>query len=600
MVKLSDVADIRRTFKDPSRFARFNGKPSITLDVVKRIGSNIIETNQQVRDLVAAKSTDWPQSVRIDFALDESKVIFEVLGSLQASIITAIALVMVICVAALGTRSALLVGLAIPTSFMIGFLMVSLFGRTINNMLMFGMVLTVGMLVDGAIVIVEFADRKMAEGMPRREAYIAAAKRMFWPVASSTATTLAAFLPMLFWPGVPGKFMSNLPITVVIVLSASLVTAMLFLPVLGGIFGKADVSDSGNLKRLAATEKGDLKDLSGFTGSYVRLLSRLIQHPLKVAVVAAMMIVGTFYLYGKHNNGVTFFVETEPTQALIYVRARGNLSVHEKLRLTKQVEDIVRAVEGVETVATQAGSASQAGVGSGAGLDQPKDAIGQLTIELAPFGTRPAGKGILQTIRERTAGLPGILVETRQRENGPATGKDIRLQVRADSVTQATKVATRVRQHLERETTGLIDIEDETPLPGIEWTIKVNREEAGRYGADVISVGAMVQLVTNGVLVGTYRPDDSRDEVDIRVRLPENQRAIAQLDDMRLRTANGLVPLSNFVTREVKPAVDSIIRKDGRVSMYVKATAAPGVLADNKVKELDSWLKDQQWPDGVQ
>ncbi|MDH3742110.1 MAG: efflux RND transporter permease subunit, partial [Hyphomicrobiales bacterium] len=547
VVKLSDVAEIRRTFKDPSRFARFNGKPSITVEVVKRLGSNIIETNQKVRDLVAAKSADWPQTIRTNFALDESKQIFEVLGSLQSSIITAIALVMVVCVAALGTRSAMLVGLAIPTSFMIGFLIVSLLDKTINNMLMFGMVLTVGMLVDGAIVIVEFADRKMAEGMPRREAYIAAAKRMFWPVFSSTATTLAAFLPMLFWPGVPGKFMSNLPTTVVIVLTASLMTAMLFLPVLGGLFGRTDASDSTNLKRLAATEKGDLTELGGFTGAYIGLLSRLIRHPLKVLIVAGMTIAGIFMVFAKHNNGVTFFVETEPQQALIYVRARGNLSVHEKLRLTRGVEDIIRAIDGIETIATQAGSTSGGGIGSGAGLDQPKDAIGQMTIELEPFGTRRPGKQIIQDIRDRTADLPGIIVEVKQRENGPASGKDIRLQVRADSVDVANATATMVRKHLQNNTTGLIDIEDETPLPGIEWTLRVNREEAGRYGADVVSVGAMVQLVTNGVLVGTYRPDDSRDEVDIRVRLPENERALSRLDTLRLQTANGLVPLGNFV-----------------------------------------------------
>ncbi|MGI9463791.1 MAG: efflux RND transporter permease subunit, partial [Aestuariivirgaceae bacterium] len=565
----------------------------ITVEVVKRLGSNIIATNQKVRDLVAEKSANWPKTIRTNFALDESKLIYEVLGSLQSSIITAIALVMVVCVAALGVRSAFLVGIAIPTSFMIGFLIVSLLDKTINNMLMCGMVLTVGMLVDGAIVIVEFADRKMAEGLERREAYIAAAKRMFWPVVSSTATTLAAFLPMLFWPGVPGKFMSNLPTTVVIVLSASLVTAMLFLPVLGGIFGRSEAGKGGNLTRLAAGKKGDLTELSCFTGGYVRLLSRLIRHPLKVVIIAGMMIAGTFVMFGKHNNGVTFFVETEPQQALIYVRARGNLSVHEKLRLTRQVEDIVRAVDGIETVATQAGATSGGSIGTGAGLDQPKDAIGQMTIEFEPYGTRRPGKQIIQEIRDKTAELPGIIVEVKQREDGPASGKDIRLQVRADSVEMANATATQVRMHLENNTKGLIDIEDETPLPGIEWTLRVNREEAGRYGADVVSVGAMVQLVTNGVLVGTYRPDDSRDEVDIRVRLPENQRAISQLDNLRLQTANGLVPLGNFVTSEIKPAVDSIVRKDGRVSVFVKANAAEGVLADTKVKELDNWLKSQ-------
>ena len=205
VVTLADVAEIRRTFKDPTRYARFNGRPAIAIEVVKRIGTNIVDTNREVRAAVAETSKDWPKSVRIDFAVDESTTIFEVLGSLQSAIMTAIALVMIIVVAALGMRSALLVGLAIPTSFMIGFLLINLVGMTVNMMLMFGMVLTVGMLVDGAIVIVEYADRKMAEGFERGEAYILAAKRMFWPIVSSTGTTLAAFLPMLFWPGVPGR-----------------------------------------------------------------------------------------------------------------------------------------------------------------------------------------------------------------------------------------------------------------------------------------------------------------------------------------------------------------------------------------------------------
>ena len=361
VVKLSDVADIRRTFKDPTRFARYNGKPAITIQVVKRIGSNIIETNSTVRELVAAKTADWSDRIKVDFALDESTTIYEVLGSLQSSILTAIALVMVICVAALGTRSALLVGLAIPTSFMIGFLIVELLGKTINNMLMFGMVLTVGMLVDGAIVIVEYADRKMAEGMHRREAYIAAAKRMFWPVVSSTATTLAAFLPMLFWPGVPGKFMSNLPTTVVIVLSASLLTAMVFLPVLGSIFGKAEPDSDENIKHLAAGDGGDLRKLGGFTGAYVRFLATIIESSAEgVCSCRCPCWAASLCFTARHNNGVTFFVETEPQQALaLRARARGNTSIDEKLRLVRQVEDAVLAVEGVETVATTVGAGSQ-------------------------------------------------------------------------------------------------------------------------------------------------------------------------------------------------------------------------------------------------
>ena len=281
IVTLGDVASLRRTFKDPVKFSRYNGKPAIAIEVIKRIGANIVENNKKVRDVVGTFTKDWPGTIKVDFALDQSKFIFEVLGSLEAAILTAIALVMIIVVGALGLRSALLVGFAIPASFMIGFLIIGLAGMTVNMMLMFGMVITVGILVDGAIVIVEYADRRMREGAPPLAAYTEAATRMFWPIASSTATTLAAFMPLLLWPGVPGKFMSYLPVTVIIVLSASLVTAMIFLPVLGGYLTprRRELID-------AARARGDApRDHQAML--YGRIMKRLIQRPLLVVVGSA-------------------------------------------------------------------------------------------------------------------------------------------------------------------------------------------------------------------------------------------------------------------------------------------------------------------------
>lgn len=601
VVTLQQVAEVRRSFKDRTSFARFNGRPAITISVVKRTGANIIRTNDTVRKAAEKLKATWPDAIHVDYALDESSNIRENFGSLQSTIITAIALVMIVCVAALGMRSALLVGIAIPTSFMIGFLIVFMTGRSVDNMLMFGMVLTVGMLVDGAIVIVEYADRKMAEGLVKLEAYTMAAKRMFWPIASSTATTLAAFLPMLFWPGVSGKFMSNLPVTVVIVLTASLLTAMILLPVLGSIFGKTMQKDASASKALAGDHGAGIQELRGFTGIYARTLGKLVKAPLIVTIVAFAGLFTILTTYKANNNGVTFFVNTEPTQALIYVRGRGNLASEEKLSIVREVEDIVLKIRGIEDVATQAGT-GKSGQGSqlGTGLDVPKDSIGQLTVELLPFEKRRPGAEILAEIREKIQHIPGVIIEVRKRQSGPQTGKDIRLQILSDDRALANKMARRVREHMERRMTGLVDIEDETPLPGIEWNLKIDREEAGRFGADITTVGALITMITDGVLIGTYRPDDSRDEVDIRARLPEDERALNRLDDLRLPTAKGLVPIRNFVEREARPSVDSIIRKDGKTSVFVKANAAEGVLADNKVKELDAWLNKQEWPKNVQ
>jgi len=600
-VTLKDVATIRRTFKDATSFSRFNGKPSLALSIVKRKGTNIIENNIKVREVVAKFTKDWPETVKIDFALDQSKFIFEVIGSLQASIITAILLVMIVVVATLGLRSGLLVGLSIPASFMTGFLLIGIMGMTVNMMLMFGMVLTVGILVDGAIVVVEYADRKMAEGLPRKEAYILAAKRMFWPVTSSTATTLAAFLPLLFWPGVSGKFMSYLPLTVIFVLSASLITAMVFLPALGSLFGgsAAQSSDIELAKKLSGKQQMDYGDVPGFSGLYVRMIQRLLHHPFKVLLASFLIMYGVVAVFGQVSKGVEFFVDTEPEQALIFISARGNLSAEEELSLVKEVEDIALNVRGISSVFTNSGGrGSGPELGSGA-TDAPLDQIGQITIELADFASRRPGKIILEELRKKTSDIPGIVVEVRKREDGPPTGKAIKLEVYGTSRPIVYDVISKIDTHMKTSMEGLRNIEDTRPLPGIEWILDVDRKEAGRFGADVASVGGLIQLVTNGFLIAQYRPDNAEDEVDIRARLPRNDRTLDGLDGLRLRTDKGLVPIENFVTRSPAPKVNTIIRKDGNFVTTIKAAVKTGVNGNEKVKELEKWLKSETWPQGV-
>ena len=202
---LQDVADVRRTFLDRSEYALYNGLPAITINVVKRQGTNIIDTNAEVKRVSEELLKTWPSAMHVDYALDQSNTIKDVLQSLQDGVILAIVLVMVLVVASLGIRSGILVGISIPTSFLIGFFIISMMGYTLNIMIMFGLILSVGILVDGAIVLTEYADRKMAEGLVPKEAYIAAARRMFWPIVSSMATTIAAFVPLLFAPASPAN-----------------------------------------------------------------------------------------------------------------------------------------------------------------------------------------------------------------------------------------------------------------------------------------------------------------------------------------------------------------------------------------------------------
>ena len=242
-------------------------------------------------------------------------------------------------------------------------------------------------------------------------------------------------------------------------------------------------------------------------------------------------------------TGVEFFVDTEPEQALVFISARGNLSAREELAIVKRVEERVLQVPGIKSTFTSTGRGSGGpDLGSGAS-DTPADQVGMITLELSNYNYRRKGKVILQDIRDRVADIPGIRVEVRKREDGPPTGKAIRLEISGNNRQVVSDVTARVRRHLDNAMTDLRDVEDSRPLPGIEWVVTVDRREAGRYGTNVQAVGAIIQLVTNGVLAGTYRPDDADDEIDIRVRLPQDDRSIDQLDQLRISTDRAWFPL---------------------------------------------------------
>ena len=595
VVTLQDVATVRRTFKDADSFSRYNGAPAFTLQVVRRSGENIMETSAAVRQLTAQVAERWPETVHYDFSLDLSTYVSDSLHSLTSSIMLAILLVLILVVAALGVRSALLVGIAIPASFLFSFLLLNIFGLTINMMVMFAMVLAVGLLVDGAIVVVEYADRKLAEGDTRKQAYTTAGKRMFWPIVSSTGTTLAAFVPFLFWDSIPGQYMAFLPMTLIFVLSSALVMALVFLPTLGSVLGrKGGVIDPDSaVAHLNAEEAGDPASLPGITGLYARTVAALVKRPIAVSLTAVIMVVLVIFAFGARASTMRteFFLDAEPEQLYVFVRARGNLSPAEQYELALEAERRLDGIEGIKGYYTVAGNPPQRSPFDGIGAP-PADSVARIFVEFEPFGQRPDGRLIERRIREAMTGIPGIIIEVRPFTQGPPVGKDIQVELRSNDAAALEHAARLVRAHLDTME-GVTDIEDTLPLPGVEWRLDVDREEAGRFGADVTQVGAAVQLVTGGTLVGRYRPDDADEEVDIRVRFPAADRDISRLDDLRVNTPTGAVPISNFVVREARQRVDSINRRDSKRVLIVRANADEGHAGNILVADLRSWIETQ-------
>jgi len=668
VVTLGELADIRLTFEDRQSTARFNGVNTVALQVVKRKGFNLIDTAALVRQEVEAERATWPaelrQAIEVGTSNDQSFNVDSMVRQLEGSVLTAIALVMIVVLAALGTRSALLVGFAIPTSFLLCFAFLAVMGVSVSNIVMFGLILAVGMLVDGAIVVVEYADRRIQEGQGPMRAYIEAAKRMFWPIVSSTATTLCAFLPMLFWPGVPGEFMGMLPVTLIFVLSASLVVALIYLPVMGGVAGRMSRTfqwgsdwltralpwwlaraalvpvtaymvflgamqslNPGYLFGGAAPFSPALSWLPGaalFLGGAVLtsiamgsvkiarkprriragqrrtafgwLIKLIAGNPVMPVVTMAAVIgfvMAVFGYFGENNNGVEFFVESEPEQAIVYVRARGNLSLTEKDALVERVEEVVLSTQGVDSAFAFAGEGGlNANTGGASG---PVDAIGQVQIELIRWEDRPRvtgdgwlffetsevdpafdGDTVLAVLERRLAEIPGIETEILNLSRGPASGKPVHLRLKGEDWNDLLAATATVRARFE-DTEALVDIEDTRPLPGIDWQIDVDVEAAGRYGADVATVGGMVQLVTRGILLDTMRVPSSDEEIEIRVRLPEQDRVLSTLDSLKVRTADGLIPLSNFITRQPVAKLGKIDRIDQERYFDVKADVAPGL-----------------------
>jgi len=694
VVTLGDLATINLTFEDREGTARFNGEKTLALQVVKRKGFNLIDTSTRVKEVVAEQSAAWPEglkaAVEIGTSNDQSRIVDSMVQQLIGSVLTAIALVMIVVLAALGIRAALLVGFAIPTSFLLCFAFLALMGISISNIVMFGLILAVGMLVDGAIVVVEYADARQQQGEGPMQAYVTAAKRMFWPIISSTATTLCAFLPMLFWPGVPGQFMGMLPVTLIFVLSASLVVALVYLPVLGGVTGRLERWMADNMAAIAGLRiylhlalfpvafvmiilfaalsgplfgvisaqfasmdgldilgsvipvfaivfsciaalcalaaialSGGMLALISFFALFTRMgrggrwvTSRLFRKPPDVIdagykrsafgrviefiagnPVMPLVVAGTVFVFvgttmiffGNNSKGVEFFVESEPEQAIVYVLARGNLSLSEKDRILQQAEDIVLAHPGVSTAFAFAG---KGGLDSNTGgATAPKDNIGQIQLETIPWEDRALrpdldGDIVIAELTEQLSAIPGIKIEILAQARGPASGKPVHLRLLSDSFDDLVQATGLARDAFEK-TPGLTLIEDTRPLPGIDWQIDVDVAKAGQYGADVLTVGAMVQLVTRGLLLDTMRVDSSDEEIEIRVRLPEKDRVLSTLDTLKVRTADGLIPLSNFITRTPVAKLAEINRIDQKRHLDIKADVFAGLMKLVKPQVVD-------------
>ncbi len=583
-IKLDDVAEVRDSFREKMGYARNNGEKAIILEVSKRTGENIIDVINKIKTIVNDRTKNVPEFININFFQDESEKIITQVNDLENNVILATIIVFIITLFFMGLKSSILVSISIPFSFLLSMIILSFFDVTINVVVLFSLILSVGILIDGAIIVVEYANRRANEGISKKKVFILSAKKMFIPVLASTSTTLAAFFPLIFWPGIAGEFMFFLPVTLLAILSSSLLMALFFIPVIGKVFGTDKNFDKEQQSNLKLLETGNLNDIKGIQGKYIEVLRYCLDNPKKLIVLTITSLISIQIFYSKFGKGFEFFPPIEPDYAEVVIHARGNFSAIEKDKIVNQVEKEVLKNKSIENIY------SRSGLIKGDNRDESEDVIGSIKIEFIDWRKRPNANVVIEELKLQTKRFSGIYIEFIKKQDGPPKDKDIEIEIMNNDENQLNVDTAFIYQFL-KEKNWVKNIDTDLNIPGIEWEISIDRIKADQYGVDIQLIGNAIQMLTHGLKVTEYMPKDNDEEVDIVIKYEREYRTLDELDKILVEGKNGPVSLSLFVNRKPINKVGKITRKNSTRSKTIKFDVIEGTVANNKVLEITEWLK---------
>ncbi|UYC23662.1 efflux RND transporter permease subunit [Wolbachia endosymbiont of Aedes aegypti] len=575
VLRIKDIAKVYLEFEDHQGFARINRLPSIVLEISKRNGKNIIDTVNQVKYLMDKAKDQLPENLKVVYLNDQSKNVRDVLEDLENGIIFAVLLILTIIMLFMGTRAAILVALSIPGSFLIGIMALYLMGITLNIVVLFSLIMAVGMLVDDAIVISEYADRKMICGMDKVEAFCTSVHDMFYPVLSSTLTKLAVFFPLLLWPDTVGKFMQYIPITIILTLTGSLIMALVFIPTLGAIFGKPSITSKKEIIRMSAIESGKVKNTGLIIRTYVRMLEKVLDHPKKFVCVVVFVLFLSSILYFTFGPGLKFFPNVDSDNILISVKVKESLSAKGRDLILKKVEERILGVEKeIYVFYARSGKFSD-------------NVIAKIQLELVDWRCRRKAQQILNDIRSSVQSIKGVIIDVQEQKSGPSADKPIQINL-SGSASNLNSVAEKILKIMDQPSSGFINIQDSRSAPEIEWNMSIDKSKATSSGVSVATIGDFIKMVTNGVLIGKYRPNNADEEIDIVLRFPRKNRNMKTIDNLFINTANGPYSMSSIVKYVPEKKANKLSRIDGSRTVTISADVDTGYLVDERVKFIQN------------
>ncbi len=542
-IYLKDVAVIRDTFEDPNSYARINDRPSVSLSIKKRTGENIIEVSDQVFALLEAAKSKLPSSVDFTVTLNESKDIRRMVRELENSILTGLVLVLAVLFMFLGFRSAFFVALAIPFSMLISFVVLQALGITLNMVVLFSLIIALGMLVDNAIVIVENIYRHVEEGMDRIEAARTAASEVGWPIIASTVTTLCAFGPMMFWPDIMGEFMKFLPMTLIVVLSASLFVALVINPVVCSVF----LRTTG--KRMDENRESRL------VGYYRKLLTLSLRYRMLSVFFAIGFLVGIMGVYIASDPETELFPDTDPNRSIVSIKAPQGTSLDTTDSLTREVEDIVSREKDLKYVTGEVGIGAEWG-------SARESRRSQVSVEFVERKDRNESSNIVvNRIRESLRRISGADIKVEKERMGPPVEAPVVIKLKGEDVTVLAALIAEIKGEI-GDIEGLVDVEDDLSRAKPEIAIHVDRVKASLMGLSTIEISNTVKAAVNGWKIGDYR--EGKDEYDIIARLPErNRKTLSQIEGLLIPNQMGdPVPLSTVASLEMRTGFGAIRHLD--------------------------------------
>ncbi len=588
-VYLRDVATIQDSHKDPLTMSRFDREPSVTLAVQKRSGENIVRVCDDVRNVVAELAPQMPPSLKVHLITDQSKYVRRMVSELENSILSGLLLVLSVILVFIGGRSAVFISLAIPYSMFITFSILTALGVTLNMVVLFSLVLAVGMLVDNGIVVVENIYRHMQQGKSRLDAANFGTDQVAWPIITSTLTTVGAFLPLLFWPGIMGEFMRFLPMTVIAALSGSLFVALVINPVLSARYQtvKAVVGpvteDEEVMRRQPLVKR-----------AYRGILGWALDHRVVVVLVFIAALGGSAAAFAIWGKGIEFFPAVDPESAYVFIKAPVGTNLEASDKLVQEVEEILKEYPDIEHTVANTGSVggdifSQGGTGTH---------ISRVTMDFKDFRerTRPSPE-VIKEIRARVLeAIKGAEVQVEEEKHGPPTGAAVNLEISGKDLNALGEMATRARKSIE-DIPGLVDLRDNFVKGRPEIRVSIDKEKAALLGLDTYTIAYTVKAAINGAKVGVYR--EGKDEYDIVARLPDRDRH--SMESLKRITVSGPkgepIPITSLASFSLTSGVGTIMRKDQKRVVTITANVS-GRLANDVISDIKERLARMEWPRG--